>query len=408
MFDLNMAYGSFKPTMHGKRFKKDANSPYRTFLFPINLAIRVASVEEGKFKPYGTASIGALIWDLRNVGGTNTSFWGDQKLVWGQKVQDKTQVETVVMGGLGVEIYLTESFTLDLQGGFNGILGSHHRDNVGVGDENDAFFEGRATLSYYFGYSKDTDKDGIKDKIDADPLNPEDFDGFQDEDGAPEYDNDNDGIPDLRDVEPNKPEDLDGFQDEDGAPDLDNDNDGILDENDLDPNQAEDMDGFEDDDGKPDLDNDNDGILDVNDNCPNEAETFNGYEDSDGCPDKAPLPKLEKKGAKLILEGVNFKSGSATLEDESFETLDKVVAGLKDNPDVNLEIRGYTDDRGSAKVNQRLSEKRANSVMQYLINAGIDQTRLRAVGYGESDPIATNKTAEGRAQNRRIEFVRID
>ncbi len=118
------------------------------------------------------------------------------------------------------------------------------------------------------------------------------------------------------------------------------------------------------------------------------------------------MPKLENKGAKLILKGVNFETASAALTKESYAILDGVIPGLKDNKEVELEVRGYTDSQGTASYNQKLSERRANTVMQYLINNGIEASRLRAVGYGEKDPIASNRTAEGRAQNRRIEFVR--
>jgi outer membrane protein OmpA-like peptidoglycan-associated protein len=275
---------------------------------------------------------------------------------------------------------------------------------------------GSAGLSFYFGANKDTDKDGILDKNDADPKRPEDFDGFQDEDGAPDDDNDGDGILDLNDKAPNEAEDKDGFQDDDGVPDTDNDGDGVLDVNDKDPNNAEDVDNFQDSDGAPDPDNDGDGIMDKDDKCPgtddtvasgkNTKETVNGYKDDDGCPDKKPMPKLEKKGAKLILKGVNFESGSASLTQESYKILNNVVPGLVDNKEVEIEIRGYTDSQGSAVSNQRLSERRANTVMQYLISKGVEAARLKAVGYGEKDPVASNRTAAGRAQNRRIEFFR--
>ena len=98
-------------------------------------------------------------------------------------------------------------------------------------------------------------------------------------------DTDGDGIPDDKDKCPNEPEDKDGFQDEDGCPDLDNDGDGIPDAQDKCPNQAEDKDGFQDEDGCPDPDNDGDGIPDAADKCPNEPEDKDGFQDEDGCPD---------------------------------------------------------------------------------------------------------------------------
>lgn len=417
MFDLNANYGSFKPTEGDSWYKKDKNAPYRTFLMPVSLDVRFTPAPEARFKPYFYAGAGLLLWDLRDVSGTDKKFFGDYELSWGNSIHGETQKEASYRGGIGLETFLTKSLSLDLQAGVFGLINSDPLDNVGYGDENDYGVAGRATFNFYFGYYKDTDKDGIEDKKDADPKHPEDFDGFQDEDGAPDDDNDNDGIPDVKDKAPNSAEDKDGFQDEDGIPDPDNDNDGIPDIKDKAPNQAEDVDGFQDEDGAPDPDNDGDGILDKDDKCPgtdetvskgeNTKETRNGYQDDDGCPDTKPMPKqLEQKGAKLILQGVNFETGSAALTTESYSILDEVIAGLKDNKNVEIEIRGYTDSQGAASSNQKLSERRANSVMQYLINNGIEAARLRAVGYGENDPIASNKTAEGRAQNRRIEFVR--
>ena len=121
-------------------------------------------------------------------------------------------------------------------------------------------------------------------------------------------DTDGDGIPDSIDKCPNEPEDKDGFQDEDGCPDPDNDGDGILDKDDKCPNEPEDKDGFQDEDGCPDPDNDGDGIPDVKDKCPNEPETFNGYQDEDGCPDEVPAAVKKFTG---VIQGINFKTGSA-------------------------------------------------------------------------------------------------
>ncbi|RKZ09225.1 hypothetical protein DRQ05_00070, partial [bacterium] len=250
----------------------------------------------------------------------------------------------------------------------------------------------------------DNDNDGIKDAVDKCPDLAEDFDGFQDDDGCPDLDNDGDGIPDVDDHCPNEPEDFDGVEDSDGCPDVvqDSDNDGVPDNLDKCPLKAEDVDGFQDEDGCPDLDNDNDGILDKEDQCPNEPEKFNGYMDEDGCPDERPIEE------RLILKGVHFESGSASLTPDSYVVLDQVVRSLMAYPEVKVEIRGYTDSVGSWEYNLKLSQKRAEAVKQYLVNSGIDPNRIIAKGYGEADPIASNKTAEGRAENRRIEFRRLN
>lgn len=272
----------------------------------------------------------------------------------------------------------------------------------------------------------DYDKDGIIDKLDKCPKEPEDKDGFADDDGCPDIDNDNDGIPDTRDkcpmqaavcdgcpildsdndginddVDkcPNEPEDKDGFQDEDGCPDRDNDNDGIEDEKDLCPDRPEDIDGFEDHDGCPELDNDGDGVADADDKCPG----VKGLPTNDGCPKTQEIQR-----GKLVLAGVTFMSGKAVLTVNSYTILDQVYESLAEWQEVKLEIQGHTDSQGSDVANLKLSQARAEAVRMYLIKKGISPDRLRAVGYGEANPIADNTTAEGRERNRRVEMHRID
>jgi len=246
----------------------------------------------------------------------------------------------------------------------------------------------------------DNDNDGIADLKDKAPNEAEDKDGFEDEDGVPDLDNDNDGIADLKDKAPNEAEDKDGFQDEDGVPDFDNDNDGIADASDKCPNEAEDKDGFEDEDGCPDLDNDKDLIPDLSDKCPNEAETMNGFKDEDGCPDV-----VLKKNDKITLNNIYFQSGKSELMPESHTELAKVQALFADNPNLVIQIEGHTDSQGNPANNKKLSTKRAEAIKQYIVEKfSIAKEKLSVVGYGSEKPVSSNKTPEGRSQNRRIEF----
>jgi OOP family OmpA-OmpF porin len=222
---------------------------------------------------------------------------------------------------------------------------------------------------------------------------------------AVDKDTDGDGIPDSIDKCPNEPEDKDGFQDEDGCPDPDNDGDGILDKDDACPNEA----GIKSDDPKkngcpPPKDTDGDGIPDDVDKCPNEPETVNGYQDEDGCPDEIPAAVKKFTG---VIQGINFKTGSADITKDSHSVLDKTVQVLTDYPDVKLEIGGHTDNVGKAEHNMELSQKRAESVKAYLVGKGISTDRLTAVGYGMDKPITSNKTAADKAKNRRTEFTLI-
>ena len=245
----------------------------------------------------------------------------------------------------------------------------------------------------------DKDGDGLKDNVDKCPNDPEDKDGFEDEDGCPDLDNDKDGIPDATDKCPNDPEDKDGFEDEDGCPDLDNDQDGLSDKVDQCPNDPEDKDGFEDDDGCPDLDNDKDGFADKDDKCPNEPGVA-----PDGCPKKYNLVVVTEKKIELK-QTVFFDFNKASIKSVSFALLNEVGQAMADNPKIKVEIGGHTDSVGNDAFNLKLSQNRAESVRNYLIKRGISSDRMVPKGYGENVPIADNRTEAGRSQNRRVEFV---
>ncbi len=392
---LNVTYGiGFLGT------ERSAETYFKTWNYSLGLMLRYKPFPKSSFNPYLT---GGFEWFKihpkdRN-GFTKSTF------TKGLNSGKFKRTNNAIPLGIGVSFFLNDWLALDLEGLIHFSF-VDYIDVVEAGSKKDSWSTVAAGLSFYLGKPKDTDGDGIIDKYDKDFLHPEDFDGFEDTDGMPDYDNDHDGILDKDDKAPNEPEDRDGFQDDDGIPDLDNDHDGIPDVKDKAPNQAEDKDGFQDDDGVPDPDNDQDGILDVNDQCPDQAETVNGYQDDDGCPDKKPELAIEK-GKAIVLEGIHFASGSAQLTPASKIILDKVVRTLKNNPEIEIEVRGYTDNTGRYEANLRLSQKRAEAVRDYLIAHGINGSRIKAKGFGPANPIADNNTREGRAKNRRIEFYRL-
>jgi OmpA-OmpF porin, OOP family len=146
-------------------------------------------------------------------------------------------------------------------------------------------------------------------------------------------------------------------------------------------------------------DKDGDGVTDDKDRCPS---TPAGVKvDAEGC-----QVLFEQAKKPLILEGVNFATGKAELTPESQAILDGVAESLVAHEDIKVQVGGHTDNTGSAAVNKRLSAARAESVRQYLISKGVAADRLTAAGFGPSKPIASNKTAAGRAQNRRVELTR--
>jgi outer membrane protein OmpA-like peptidoglycan-associated protein len=237
---------------------------------------------------------------------------------------------------------------------------------------------------------KDSDGDGIPDDIDRCPLEPEDKDGFQDEDGCPDPDNDNDGIVDAMDACPNNPGPIENR----GCPVMDRDGDGVPDNEDKCPDVPGPKENF----GCPDTDRDGDGIVDRLDKCPDVPGL-----PPDGCPKKYTLVEVKKERIE-IRQQVKFATAKFKVLPASFALLNQVVQVLTDMPKMRVRIEGHTDNVGGEASNLKLSQKRSESVRAYLVAKGISPDRLEAVGYGMTRPISSNKTQKGRAQNRRTEF----
>lgn len=224
---------------------------------------------------------------------------------------------------------------------------------------------------------KDSDGDGITDDKDKCPTVP----GVLKYDGCPVPDSDKDGINDDNDKCPTVP----GLAKYQGCPIPDTDKDGINDEEDKCPTVP----GVARYNGCPIPDTDGDGINDEEDKCPNVA----GPADNFGC------PVIGIKSYEVV-----FKTGSAVLLPAGKSILDTVAAYLQRNSGVNVTIDGHTDNTGSDKVNNPLSLKRADAAKAYLVKKGIDAGRMTTAGFGSTQPVADNKTAEGRRLNRRIEI----
>jgi len=244
----------------------------------------------------------------------------------------------------------------------------------------------------------DRDKDGV---LDADDECI-DIPGPVENRGCPYGDRDNDTVIDPEDRCPDVP----GLPENQGCPVVkDTDADGIPDDLDRCPLDPEDRDGYQDEDGCPDLDNDKDGIPDTQDACPLEPGIADADPAKNGCPRKMALVVVKKDRIE-IKQQINFQFGKAKIRGkQSCKVIDEVVTVLKDYPSIKkIRIEGHTDSVGKAASNMKLSQARAESVVEYLIEQGIEASRLEAVGFGLTKPIASNATAKGRAQNRRTEF----
>jgi OmpA-OmpF porin, OOP family len=216
-----------------------------------------------------------------------------------------------------------------------------------------------------------------------------------------DLDTDRDGYPDTVDKCPTVPEDRKAPNATDGCPTFDRDADGILDESDSCPDKAEDNDGIQDEDGCPEEDADNDTVPDVEDKCPVEPGPRNSDPEKNGC---NTLTRLNDSGEVELLQAIQFETGKAKIKEESFPILNEVETLLKARPEFRIGVYGHTDNRGAAALNLRLSKERAAACVKYLVDKGIDPSRLESDGFGATKPLEDNATDAGRTKNRRVEF----
>ena len=306
-----------------------------------------------------------------------------------------------VNGGLGLTLWLTKQVGLSWTSSYKYSFDS--REDATAVPTHMQHFLG---LTFKFG-AKDTDGDGIYDKDDACP----EVAGKKEFNGCP--DTDNDGIEDSKDACP----DVAGPVEFNGCPDTDGD--GIADKDDACPEVA----GIKSLNGCPDADGD--GIADKDDKCP----TVKGPKENGGCPwpdrdgdsvldkdDKCPdvkgtvanqgCPEVSDEAIKRLndyAKTILFDSGKSSFQKQTYPVLEAITAILKEYPNSRFSIEGHTDSDGSDASNQTLSENRAAAVKNYLIEKGIDSSRLSSVGFGEKNPIDSNKTKAGKANNRRTE-----
>ena len=358
----------------------------------------------------------------------------DKKLVFGPEVFGKTQVSdafakrtTPVEALLGAH-YSFLSFLRAGLGVGTGVTPAYGSPDVRV----------LVGIDYFPEANIDRDGDGINNEDDACPDVKGQPSDNPEKNGCPEgekppVDRDHDGVPDSEDAcvdvpgvkspDPKKngcPVDTDG----DGVPDTedacvdipgvktsdpktngcppDKDNDGVFDKDDACPDEP----GLKTNDPKtngcPDQDIDKDGILNIDDACPDEPGPADPDPKKNGCP-KA----FVRAGEIKITDQVKFKTGSAQIENakDSDDVLEAVVKVLKDHPEIKkVRVEGHTDNVGSAASNKKLSADRAASVVKWLVAHGIDKQRLASQGFGFDRPLDTNKTPEGRKNNRRVEF----
>ncbi|MCF8035776.1 MAG: outer membrane beta-barrel domain-containing protein [Desulfobacteraceae bacterium] len=224
----------------------------------------------------------------------------------------------------------------------------------------------------------DSDGDGVYDEHDQCPDTQS---GVAVDNRGCAVDSDNDGVPDYRDDCGNTPL---GAEVDAGGCALDADNDGVIDHRDECAGTPE---GASVDDKGCAADADGDGVADYKDECGSTPE--GASVNARGC---------------WVVEDLQFEVGKAEIRPAYHDNLNAIVSILRQNPEIDVEIQGHTDSQGGAEMNQQLSERRAAAVRDYLVEQGVDANRLDYEGYGETDPVASNDTAQGRAENRRVEI----
>lgn len=239
----------------------------------------------------------------------------------------------------------------------------------------------------------DADGDGVSDYKDKCPNTQKGV--SVDSIGCP-LDGDKDGVADYIDECPGTPQNAIATVDKKGCP-KDTDGDGVADYMDKCPGTPLAAKGYVDISGCP-LDTDLDGIADYKDNCP----TIPGVVTNFGCPEvKAAVKKIFEKA----LQGIQFESGKDIIKPVSYPILNQIVTIMIENKDYLIDINGHTDNVGVPAKNLILSENRAKSVKSYLTSKGVEESRINTKGFGDGVPVADNATAQGRAKNRRVEFV---
>jgi OOP family OmpA-OmpF porin len=447
---INWQYEDFH-TVHLKFPEQFQYTKWQGYSFPS--AISVGKSLNRSFILFGQFGISKLDYDLMNglnqelssdkfwTGDLNFAYkfangymlkescWFDPYIYLGlgaSNIQDLNSDQTTYfkqVTGIGLNFWLTEKVALNFQAAYDFMPG---RDIAATAYKYDSYMHYTFGVKFRFG-QKDTDGDGVKDKADECPETPgkvelagcpdKDNDGIADKDdacpdvaGKPEFkgcpDTDGDGIIDSQDACPNAA----GKAELNGCPDKDND--GVADKDDKCPDVA----------GKKELagcpDRDGDGITDNDDACPDVKglAQFNGCPDTDGdgiadnvdkCPEVFGVasnfgcPEVKKSDYfKVVYFGID-KSVAIT---KYTKDLDEVVTIMKDNSDVTINVEGYADESGTADYNLKLSEKRADYVISYLIKNGIAKDRLVKKFYGKTNFASDNKTSTGRALNRRVEI----
>jgi outer membrane protein OmpA-like peptidoglycan-associated protein len=411
----------------GLGYAQIGDPDWDTDLIPVDVRLKVSPFGNDRIYPYLFAGFGALFYEVKTMPPNSPPN------------KDITDLTGIIPLGIGLQYYFSETLSLDVNGGYNYSFSDVL--NPLNSEDDDSYLSFTVGLKYMVvSGDKDKDDDGIENKdekiLGTDFKNPDtDGDGLNDGEEINQTmtsplnpDSDADELSDYEELkttmtDPNNYDsDGDGLSDYDELkthmtnPNVaDSDNDGLSDADEImthmtDPNSTDsDADGLSDADEinttmtNPNMvDTDEGGITDF-DEVERGTDPLNDVDDFE---EEEML--IVEEGAPIVLEGIAFASGKSDLEPGSEDILTKALNTMIAYPQMEVRVEGYTDNTGRRSTNMRLSQARADAVRDWLIEHGIAPERLAAIGLGPDNPIAPNDTREGRAQNRRIEFVRID
>ncbi len=422
-FDMELSGGY--GWLEGKDY---GDNDYKTNMIPVELRLMLTPFTDNVWNPYAYVGFGGSWYDLETPP-INPAPTPDDKL---------KDFSFLIPVGIGTEIALSKSVVIDLVAGYNALM-NDWSNGVSSNDKNKWLHDWDRYASYGLSISyvgedcgSDVDDDGLgkceEEELGTDPYNADtDADGLNDGEEVMKYntdplksDSNGDGLTDgekvkIYDLDPNKWDyDDDTLNDYDEIkshrtdpknPDTDGDglNDGEeINQHRTNPNKSDtDLDALNDyaevvtyrtDPLKKDTDG---GTIE------------DGKEVKRGTDPLDPSDDVVKIAVPIVLDGITFETGSAEITPSSASRLKQALKTMESHPDILVEIRGYTDNTGSRAFNMQLSQRRAESVKNWLVNQGVKSSRITARGFGPDNPIASNKTAEGRRKNRRIEFVRV-